>query len=193
MEACNNFNLSKLGEGDGYCPGLLANDVIKKTAQHSFRTTASGSISTTTSFKNSGPGLLTAKKLTSDEMGRELIFKISRDEFIEFETLLNNGANPNFFDENTGNTPLHFLYYYGNCEVQYLESLLKYDAKVVLNHDGLSPLQIAEKNCNATQMLKIQEFFARKDHQDKLSITIAIPVASFVNGAISGLSIEIAQ
>lgn len=79
-------------------------------------------------------------------MGRNLIFKISEAKFDEFRMLLENGANPNFFEENTGNTLLHFLYFYGNCNVQYLELLLKYHPKIIRNHEGQFPLEMAEKN-----------------------------------------------
>lgn len=151
---------------------------------------------TITTFKVSESpnlGFLLPQKLTVDEMGRNLIFKISEGKFDEFRILLENGANPNFFEDNTGNTPLHFLYFYGNCNVQYLELLLEYHPKIIRNHEGQFPLEMAEKRCNAMDLLKIQEAFSRYARQQKLLLTITIPIASFVNGVISGWSEEMAQ
>src|SRR5436190_4049237 len=191
IDQCRNFTLGKLGEGDNYCPDLLAGDLEKKLHPNIFRTTRSIPLPTSTLPSNIGPALLTDSKLTPDQMGRELIFKISRNELTEFITLLKNGANPNFCDENTGNTPLHFLYFYRNCDVQYLELLLKYGAKVKPNHQGQFPLQMAEKKCDATELLKIHETFTRHAQQQRLPLTLMMPTTSFINGVISGWSKEI--
>ena len=192
-DTCKNFTLGKLGEGDGYCPPLLANDLIKNTDQNSFLTTLTLPLSRSQLHEDAGQTFLTASQLTPDEMGRVLIFKISERKFDEFRTLLINGANPNFCEETTGNTPLHFLYYYGNCDVQYLELLLKNGAKVTPNLQGQFPLQMAEKTCDAMELLKIHETLTRHVQQQRLPLTIVMPIASFVNGTISGWSGEIAQ
>lgn len=192
-EYCKGFILGKLGEGDGYCPTLLSNDLETNAYQNIFGTTRNMPLPTTSQSSNVGPALFPARKLTLDEMGHNLIFKISEGKFDEFRILLENGANPNFFEENTGNTPLHFLYFYGNCNVQYLELLLEYHPKIIRNHEGQFPLEMAEKRCNAMDLLKIQEAFSRYARQQKLLLTITIPIASFVNGVISGWSEEMAQ
>ena len=192
-EQCKNFTLEKLGESDGYCPPLLANDLEKNTYQNIFRTTRSIPLSTSTLSSNAGPALLTASKLTPDEMGYQLIFTISTRKLDEFRALLQNGANLNYLHKDTGNTPLHFLPFYGNCDDKYYELLLNYGAKVTPNLQGQLPLQIAEKQCNAMELLKIQETFARHAQQQELWLPISIPISALTSGVIAGVWQEIAQ
>jgi hypothetical protein len=57
---------------------------------------------------------------TSEKLGLELIFKIHEDNLTEFQHLLDAGANPNYRDPRTGNTPLHYLFYYDCCNAQFV-------------------------------------------------------------------------
>lgn len=219
------FNLDKLGEGDNYCPPLLEENLTDNNNYKNLltRTTimapkdpkiqSSITIDHETAYLQttaSVPGILTAKKLIPDEMGRELIFKISRNELTSFKALLESGANVNYIENpEIGNTLLHFLYFYANCDTRYLELLLNHAAKITANNGGLLPYDLAEKNCNATQLKSIKDIFTRyaptnlvttsnpKEirlvpyQQQKLPITICIPLTSFTLGAISILWAEV--
>lgn len=135
----------------------------------------------------------------ANAMGRELIFKIAANNFTAFKTLIEIGANINFCDKDTGNTPLHFLYYYGKCAVEYLELLLENAAKISANKKGLLPITLAEKSCNATEFQKIKDIFESYNAQSKpnktglipysqqeLAITIAMPIFACFSGALAG-------
>jgi hypothetical protein len=156
--------------------------------------------------------LLEIKELTSEAMGRELVFKIFQRKFDQFKNLLEKGANPNFCDTNSGNTLLHFLYFYDQCDTQYLELLLNYGAKVSVNKENLSPYAVAEKRCSATQLQTIKTFFKRFStahlnatiskpketelipyEQTKLAITIGIPISALASGIIAGGYNEMAE
>jgi hypothetical protein len=144
----------------------------------------------------------------ADAMGRELIFTIADNKLAEFKTLIENGANVNFCDKDTGNTLLHFLYYYGKCFVEYLELLLENAAKVSVNKDGLLPITMAKKKCNATEFQKINDIFERYNtqskskpnesglipySQQKLAITIGMPILACFSGVLAGGLEEVAQ
>lgn len=142
----------------------------------------------------------------ADAMGRELIFKIAANNFTAFKTLIKKGANVNFRDENTGNTLLHFLYYYGKCAVEYLELLLENAAKITANKEGLLPIDLAEKSCNATEFQTIKDLFESYNtqskpnkiglipyHQQKLAITIGMPILALLSGVLAGGCEEVAQ
>ena len=148
----------------------------------------------------------------ADAMGRELIFKIAANNFTAFKTLIKKGANINFRDENTGNTLLHFVYYYGQCAVEYLKLLLEKGAKISRNKEGQFPITLAEKNCNAAEFQKIKEIFDRDTttpfnftnqnpkkpaalpyDQQKWAITIGMPILAVINGILAGGFQELAQ
>ncbi|WP_342227191.1 ankyrin repeat domain-containing protein [Rickettsiella endosymbiont of Rhagonycha lignosa] len=142
----------------------------------------------------------------ANAMGRELIFTIYADNLAEFKTLIENGANVNFRDENSGNTLLHFLYYYGKRSTQYLKLLLEKAAKISTNKDGKSPLMLAEKSCNAIEFQKIKDIFESYNTQSKpnktglipypqqnLAITIAMPISALFSGVLAGAWEEVAQ
>lgn len=172
------------------CPSIFLKDYASGTVLENSSTSVSSKKVTETLQKLS---VFSIKIPSADEMGYQLIFKINQRKYDEFRTLLENGANANYYIEDTGNTPLHFLYVYGNCNVEYLEALLNFGAKVTPNYQGQFPIQIAEKNCDATELLKIKEIFTRHAQQQKLSLSIIMPITSFVNGVISGWSEEIVQ
>lgn len=142
----------------------------------------------------------------ADAMGRELIFKIAANNFTAFKTLIKKGANVNFRDENTGNTLLHFLYYYGKCAVEYLELLLENAAKITANKEDLLPIDLAEKSCNATEFQTIKDLFESYNtqskpnkiglipyHQQKLAMTIGMPTLALLSGVLAGGCEEVAQ
>lgn len=144
-----------------HCPSIYLTDYSLS------RTTESVATTTVPFFKNTEVLLpsepFITKKLTADEMGHSLIFKIAENKFDEFRKLLKEGANPNFCNELNGNTPLHYLYFYGQCNnLQYLELLFQYGAHSSLNKESLLPYAIAEKNCNATQLLAIKRIFDKQ-------------------------------
>jgi hypothetical protein len=191
------------------CPSIYLNDYLPSSVTKPVTTTARLRRNT-----ESVPGLLTAKKLTPDEMGRELIFKISRNELTSFKILLQSGANANYIENPAiGNTLLHYLYFYSNCDTQYLELLFSHAAKVTANNEGLLPYDLAEKNCNATQLQVIKSIFDKFApatiidttttkpeetglilyQQRKLAITIGIPITSFLSGVIAGGCKEISE
>ena len=142
----------------------------------------------------------------ANAMGRELIFKIAANNFTAFETLIEKGANVNFCDKDTGNTLLHFLYYYGKCAVEYLELLLENAAKITANKEGLLPIDLAEKSCNATEFQTIKDLFESYNtqskpskiglipyHQQKLAMTIGMPTLALLSGVFAGGWEEVAQ
>lgn len=67
-EYCKSFILGKLGEGDGYCPTLLSNDLETNAYQNIFGTTRNMPLPTTRQPSNVSPALFPARKLTLDEM-----------------------------------------------------------------------------------------------------------------------------
>jgi len=142
----------------------------------------------------------------ANAMGRELIFKIAADNFAEFEALIKKGANVNFRDENTGKTPLHFVFDYLGCCVKYLKSLIANGAKISINNEGRSPITLAEKNCNATELKKIKDTFESYNAQSKpnktglisypqqeLATSIGMPILACFSGVLAGGLEEIAQ
>ncbi|KAF5292165.1 hypothetical protein FQR65_LT11263 [Abscondita terminalis] len=144
----------------------------------------------------------------ANAMGRKLIFAIAADNFTEFEALIKKGANVNFRDENTGNTLLHFLYYYAQCAVKYLELLLENTAKISTNKEGLLPIAMAKEKCNGTEFQKIKDIFERYNTPSKLNktgiipyshpqqdlaITIGMPITAFFEGVFVGGLKEVAQ
>lgn len=148
----------------------------------------------------------------ANAMGYELVLAISANNYTECVTLIEKGANVNFCHEITGNTPLHFLYFYANCIVEYLELLLENGAKITANRAGLLPIELAEKNCNATALQTIKEVFDRyilapfnitqskpnetrliPYHQQKFTMTIGIPIAALLSGVFVGVYEEVAQ
>jgi predicted DNA-binding protein len=190
------------------CPSIYLKDCSSIAATKPIATTVRVSRNT-----KSTPGFLTAKNLTPDEMGRELIFKISRGDFAGFQQLLKDGANVNYCeDPQKGDTLLHFLYYYNNCDTQYLELLLNHGAKVTVNAQGLFPFDRAKEKCNSTQLQAIKDTFARFSsdnlhvntskpeaiglvpYQQKIvAITVSIPIASLSSGVIGAVWDEVGQ
>jgi|EndMetStandDraft_6_1072998.scaffolds.fasta_scaffold91604_1 hypothetical protein len=142
----------------------------------------------------------------ANAMGRELIFKMAADNFPEFKTLIENGANVNFRDENTGKTPLHFVFDYLGCGIKYLKLLIANGAKITTNNEGRSPFTLAEEKCNDTELQEIKDFFESYNaqfkpnkiglipyHQQKLAMTIGMPILALLSGVLAGGLEEIAQ
>ncbi|WP_342219596.1 hypothetical protein [Rickettsiella endosymbiont of Miltochrista miniata] len=205
---CFNHTFRALGAGDNYCPDLLQANLMKKKYTENLST---GKTSMPTVFRKNHHSLMypttsmhrnpkstlgfLAKKPSADEMGRKLIFAISNDNLVEFKQLLREGANPNYYED--GKTILHFLYFYGKCDTQYLESLLIHGAKIS-NKEDLLHYAMGEKHCNATQLEAIKSIFGKFTpakleetglipyQQKKLTITISIPISAFVSGVIAG-------
>lgn len=139
------------------------------------------------------------EKTSVDEMGRELIFKISRREFNEFKRLLAAGANPNYCED--GNSLLHYLYYYSNCDIKYLDLLLKNGAKVTANSKGQLPIDMARDRCNATELQRVKDIFFQYASNKSLTtskpgfisyqptvaplmISLTMPIVSTINGCL---------
>lgn len=142
----------------------------------------------------------------ANAMGHKAIFAIYDANLTEFVALIKKGANVNFCDKDTGNTLLHFLYYYGKCAVEYLKLLLENAAKITANKEGLLPINMAEKSCNATEFQTIKELFESYNtqskpnkiglipyHQQKLGMTIGMPILALLSGVLAGGCEEVAQ
>ncbi|MGB9087387.1 MAG: ankyrin repeat domain-containing protein [Candidatus Aquirickettsiella gammari] len=105
------------------------------------------------------PTVLTEKSKTAEELGRELIFEIYSNKINDFQRLLNAGANPNYRDPHDGNTPLHYLFYYGRCNAQLVQLLLAAGAKISNNNEGKSPYRLAIETCTVEELQTIKEVF----------------------------------
>lgn len=223
---CSKYKLQALGKDDQYCPPLLISDSVENNSKISnnpdkararpprdFQLESEHSDTT---------GITDIKNLTPNGMGRELIFKIFDHDLDRFEQLLRAGANYNYRDIQSGNTLLHYLYFYGRCDTRYLELLLEYGAKITVNNEGFLPYEMAGKICNATQLEAIKAVFDRFTtsatiinattttitnattvkpeetgfvpwQEQKLPITIGAPILAVSSGTIAGVWKEIAQ
>lgn len=175
------------------CPSIFLKDYLPNSVTNVVSTTSRLQRNSKTM-----PGLLTTKNLNADEMETQLILAIYNNDIAGFEELLQAGANPNSRDNYNGNTPLHFLYFYVNCDARYLKLLLQHGAKITANKEGFLPYAMAEKRCNATQLETIRSVFDKLApakleetglipyQQKKLTFTISIPIFAFVSGVIAG-------
>jgi hypothetical protein len=185
------------------CPSIYLKDYQPRSVTKPVTTTEHLRSST-----ESVPGLLTTNTLNLGEMEISLILAIYNNDITSFGKLLQSGANPNFRDKHTGNTPLHFLYLYANCDIRYLASLRNYGAKITANNEGILPYAIAEERCNATQLQVIKSILDTFDatiskpetglsaYELKtypLLLSLAIPVSATTNGFLSALWDQIAE
>ncbi len=136
------------------CPSIYLKDYLPAVMTNSAVTRAP--LGRTSHFFSSS---FTTKSQDVDEMGRALIFKIHENNLAEFQRLLNAGANPNYRDLHTGNTPLHYLFYYRHCNAQWAQLLLAAGAKIVPNTEGALAYRMAEETCSSEQLASIKEVF----------------------------------
>lgn len=195
---CAHPNFRALGEGDNYCPQLIADQTFEKLL-----TEKTSMAPLTTTMRNDASAYLTQKKPSSEAMTYDLILAIYNRDLLKFRELLQKGANVNYRDAYNKNTPLHYLYYYANCDIHYLEEMLNYNPVIIKNNVGLLPYALAERNCNSTQLQSIQVIFARYRQSNKialtpyqeqpLAITISIPLSALISGGISAGYNEITE
>lgn len=186
---CAHHPFKALGQGDNYCPSLIApsstqNGFIEKTSIAPQMTTV----------RNHSTGNFIQKKPSPETMAYDLILAIYNRDLLKFRALLPK-ADVNYRDRYNGNTPLHYLYFYANCDTRYLNAILKYNPVMINNHAGLLPDALAERNCNSTQLQRIRTLFARYTPSNKtalipypeqpIAITVSIPLSALISGGIS--------
>ena len=195
---CAYPNFRALGEGNHYCPQLITDQTSEQLL-----TEKTSMAPLTTTMRNDASAYLTQKKLSPEAMTYDLILAIYSRDLLKFRELLQKGANVNYPDAHNGNTPLHYLYYYANCDSHYLEEILNYNPVIIKNNAGLLPYALAERNCNSTQLHSIQVIFSRYRQSNKialtpyqeqpLAITISVPLSALISGGINAGYNEITE